>query len=264
MKGTGWIRAAKSGYIATSMLWCAAGLLLIFLPGTSVKLLCMAAGGLLTVCGIIKIIGYFSKDLYRLAFQFDLALGLLCLLLGLILLLNILGLPANWVVVLLVVLWKFLHPAAGALDVWFWIMFLGLAVLGEVLEMGVQVMNAKRHGSSTSGTVAGMVGAIAGAIFLAPLFFGLGAFIGALVGAWLGCLVMELLRGRPGKEAFDAAFGTMMGRFLGTVCKLGTGSAMVVLTAHRIWPDMAPVPPPLHPVTPEPGQVVMLLKNWLC
>ena len=168
------------------------------------------------------------------------------------------------VVVLLVVLWKFLHPAAGALDVWFWIMFLGLAVLGEVLEMGVQVMNAKRHGSSTSGTVAGMVGAIAGAIFLAPLFFGLGAFIGALVGAWLGCLVMELLRGRPGKEAFDAAFGTMMGRFLGTVCKLGTGSAMVVLTAHRIWPDMAPVPPPLRPVVPEPGQVVMLLKNWLC
>ena len=104
----------------------------------------------------------------------------------------------------------------------------------------------------------------AGAIFLAPLFFGLGAFIGALVGAWLGCLVMELLRGRPGKEAFDAAFGTMMGRFLGTVCKLGTGSAMVVLTAHRIWPDMAPVPPPLRPVVPEPGQVVMLLKNWLC
>lgn len=91
MKGTGWIRAAKSGYIATSMLWCAAGLLLIFLPGTSVKLLCMAAGGLLTVCGIIKIIGYFSKDLYRLAFQFDLALGLLCLLLGLILLCNPVG-----------------------------------------------------------------------------------------------------------------------------------------------------------------------------
>ena len=76
--------------------------------------------------------------------------------------------------------------------------------------------------------------------------------------------VLELLRGRPGKEAFDAAFGTMMGRFLGTVCKLGTGSAMVVLTARRIWPDAVPVPPPLHPAVPEPGQVVMLLKNWLC
>ena len=109
--------------------------------------------------------GFIALASFSLAYAF-------IVLLGLILLLNILGLPANWVVVLLVVLWKFLHPAAGALDVWFWIMFLGLAVLGEVLEMGVQVMNAKRHGSSTSGTVAGMVGAIAGAIFLAPLFFG--------------------------------------------------------------------------------------------
>ena len=181
--------------------------------------------------------GFIALASFSLAYAF-------IVLLGLILLLNILGLPANWVVVLLVVLWKFLHPAAGALDVWFWIMFLGLAVLGEVLEMGVQVMNARRHGSSTSGTVAGMVGALAG--------------------AWLGCLVMELLRGRPGKEAFDAAFGTMMGRFLGTVCKLGTGSAMVVLTARRIWPDAVPVPPPLHPAVPEPGQVVMLLKNSLC
>ena len=85
MKGTGWIRAAKSGYIATSMLWCAAGLLLIFLPGTSVKLLCMAAGGLLTVCGIIKIIGYFSKDLYRLAFQYDSIYGVLLIGIGLLL-----------------------------------------------------------------------------------------------------------------------------------------------------------------------------------
>ena len=104
--------------------------------------------------------GFIALASFSLAYAF-------IVLLGLILLLNILGLPANWVVVLLVVLWKFLHPAAGALDVWFWIMFLGLAVLGEVLEMGVQVMNAKRHGSSTSGTVAGMVGAIAGAIFRA-------------------------------------------------------------------------------------------------
>ena len=91
MKQTGWIRAAKSGYIATSILWCAAGLVLLLMPGTSIKVLCMAAGGLLTVCGIIRIIGYFSRDLYRLAFQFDLAMGLLCLLLGLILLCNPVG-----------------------------------------------------------------------------------------------------------------------------------------------------------------------------
>ena len=140
--------------------------------------------------------GFIALASFSLAYAF-------IVLLGLILLLNILGLPANWVVVLLVVLWKFLHPAAGALDVWFWIMFLGLAVLGEVLEMGVQVMNAKRHGSSTSGTVAGMVGAIAGAIFLAPLFFGLGGRSGAALGGAGG-----VHRGSGGRLAGLPGHGT--------------------------------------------------------
>ena len=52
--------------------------------------------------------GFIALASFSLAYAF-------IVLLGLILLLNILGLPANWVVVLLVVLWKFLHPAAGAL-----------------------------------------------------------------------------------------------------------------------------------------------------
>jgi len=40
------------------------------------------------VFGLVKIIGYCSKDLYRLAFQFDLAFGILLLALGLILILR--------------------------------------------------------------------------------------------------------------------------------------------------------------------------------
>ena len=48
--------------------------------------------------------GFIALASFSLAYAF-------IVLLGLILLLNILGLPANWVVVLLVVLWKFLHPA---------------------------------------------------------------------------------------------------------------------------------------------------------
>ena len=42
----------------------------------------------LAVFGLVKIIGYCSKDLYRLAFQFDLAFGILLLALGLILILR--------------------------------------------------------------------------------------------------------------------------------------------------------------------------------
>ena len=45
-------------------------------------------GSLFVVFGCVKILGYLSKDLYRLAFQFDLAFGILLIILGLILLLR--------------------------------------------------------------------------------------------------------------------------------------------------------------------------------
>ncbi|WP_297218973.1 DUF456 domain-containing protein [uncultured Desulfovibrio sp.] len=185
-------------------------------------------------------------------------------LLGLLLLLNLPGLPANWLILALVGLWQFLHPQAGDLDIWFWAMAIGLALLGEALEMGVQVINARRHGSTRGGTLAGMIGAFAGAILLAPLFFGLGALLGALLGAWLGCFLVEFLRGRPLQDALDAAFGTMMGRFLGTVCKCGVGGAIVALTARRICPDVLPVRPDGLPVPPGPEQLVLWLGQFFC
>lgn len=172
---------------------------------------------------------------------FIIASGFLSLL-GLILVLNVFGLPANWLILGLVCLWKYVYPDTAHMDVLFFVMLIGFAVLGELLEFGLQIIKARKYGSSSSGTFAGMVGAIAGAILLAPLFFGLGALLGALLGAWTGCFIMEKCKGRPTGEAVDAAFGAMMGRFLGTVCKCGAGAAMLALTARYIWPE-APVPP---------------------
>lgn len=179
-------------------------------------------------------------------------IALLCF----VLFLNIFGLPANWIILGLVALWKLVVPSAS-LDVWFWVAMVGFGLLGEALELGVQVVKARHYGSSSSGTFAGMVGAFVGAILMAPLFWGLGALLGALVGAWLGCYAMEIFKGRPASEAMNAAMGAMMGRFLGTVCKCGTGAAMIALTAHRIWPDAA------APATvPEgPAEVVRLFLH---
>jgi len=189
--------------------------------------------------------------------------GAFITLLCFVLLLNIFGLPANWLMMGLVALWKLLHPGTASMDVWVWVMMVGIALAGEALEMGMQILKAKRYGSSSSGTFAGMIGAIAGAILLAPLFFGLGALIGALAGAWTGCFLMERLKGRPLREALDAAFGAMMGRFLGTVCKCGAGGAMLALAAGRIWPQ---VPPALSPaISPDaPTQVLLTLLRGLC
>ena len=82
------IKAAKIGYIMISILLCALGIVLIAVPDFSVTLLCKLSGGIMMLFGLVKIVGYCSKDLYRLAFQFDLAFGILLMALGIILIIR--------------------------------------------------------------------------------------------------------------------------------------------------------------------------------
>lgn len=76
------IKFAKTGYILISVLFYLAGIICIAVPGINGKAASIAGGIILIIYGIIKITGYFSKDLYCLAFQYDFACGLLLIVLG--------------------------------------------------------------------------------------------------------------------------------------------------------------------------------------
>lgn len=56
----------------------------MLLPEMSQMTICISSGIALIAYGIIKVIGYFSNDLYCLAFQCDLACGLFLIVLGII------------------------------------------------------------------------------------------------------------------------------------------------------------------------------------
>ena len=86
MRSVAGMRTAKIGYIVISVLLCAMGILLIVWPELSASVIGIICGILLIVFGAVKLVGYFSKDLYRLAFQYDLAFGILLILLGVIML----------------------------------------------------------------------------------------------------------------------------------------------------------------------------------
>ena len=60
----------------------ALGAVLFFLPGSFVPWIGRAMGVGMILFGAVKLVGYFSRDLYRLAFQYDLAFGILFLALG--------------------------------------------------------------------------------------------------------------------------------------------------------------------------------------
>lgn len=85
------MKTAKTGYIIISVMLCVLGILLIVIPDFSAKMLGIMMGILMIVFGSVKLVGYFSRDLYRLAFQYDLAFGLLLIVLGVLLLIY----PAN-------------------------------------------------------------------------------------------------------------------------------------------------------------------------
>ena len=77
MNSSGTLKIARNGYIVMAVVFCALGIFLMAVPEKAVKIICVLAGILFIADGIIKIIGYFSRDFYCLAFQFDLGFGIL-------------------------------------------------------------------------------------------------------------------------------------------------------------------------------------------
>lgn len=78
------LKKVKTGYIISSVILVLLGLFIMLKPELSIKAVCLLTGIVLIICGAFKIIGYFSKDLYALAFQHDLAFGVLAVVVGII------------------------------------------------------------------------------------------------------------------------------------------------------------------------------------
>lgn len=76
------MRIAKTGYVVMSILFCVLGTGLILHADIGTRLLGTLLGIAMIVFGIVKIVGYFSKDLFRLAFQYDLEFGSVLAVLG--------------------------------------------------------------------------------------------------------------------------------------------------------------------------------------
>ncbi len=82
------MKIAKIGCIAVSALLCAVGIFFIAVPDVSVKIIGIIVGLSLIAFGALRLVGCLSKDLYRLAFQYDMEAGILLIVLGGIILIN--------------------------------------------------------------------------------------------------------------------------------------------------------------------------------
>lgn len=76
------MQVAKYGYIFMSAVFCLVGLRILFAPIPRADTIGLFLGIAMLLFGVVKLVGYFSRDLFRLAFQNDLQFGILLIILG--------------------------------------------------------------------------------------------------------------------------------------------------------------------------------------
>jgi hypothetical protein len=150
--------------------------------------------------------------------------------------LTLLGLPGNWIVLLLAALYAWVIPNTWRCDIgpkWV-IALVVLAVIGEAVEflagaLGTQQAGGSRR-SAIGALVGSMVGGIVGATVALPVPL-IGPVIGALVvggvGAAIGAVVGELSAGGQANRSWQIGQAAFWGRLLGTGGKTLVGAVMV-------------------------------------
>ena len=78
------IKNFKNMYSILTICLILVGAVLLIAPGLSLDVVCIIFGIYMIIYGAVKIMGYFAKDAYQLAFQFDLALGIVIAIVGIV------------------------------------------------------------------------------------------------------------------------------------------------------------------------------------
>lgn len=153
-------------------------------------------------------------------------------------LLNLLGLPGNWIVLAGGALYTHFGPRAGRLDIGWGVVgaLLALAVLGELIEFFAAIWGTQRAGGSWRGAALALLGSVVGGII--GLFVGLpipviGSLLAALLcasfGASVGAVIGERWTGRDFDTSLKIGGAAFWSRMAGTIAKSVAGALMVAL-----------------------------------
>jgi len=151
-----------------------------------------------------------------------LGLGIICLA---AVLCTVVRLPGTWVIVAAAAGYGWLTDWAHV-GVTFVVIFAGVAVVGEVVELAMSAVTARKAGASRRAGWGALIGGFVGMfIFSLPLPL-IGTIFGALVGCFVGALVAELTVKK--EFAHGAKVGTFsaIGFVLGMVTKIALAMMM--------------------------------------
>jgi uncharacterized protein YqgC (DUF456 family) len=151
-----------------------------------------------------------------------------------VLLLHAVGLPANWILLGLALLYALitgLSPVGwGTL-----LVLAALAGLAELLEFGIGVGYTAKRGATRWGLGGAFVGGIGGGVALSSVVPPFGSLVGVFLGSFLGAVLFEYIA----QERLDAALrsgrAAFFGRVFGAVVKTMCGFWMWGVLVWRIF-----------------------------
>lgn len=78
------LKTIKNAYLILTICSVMVGAMLLIWPQIGVNVLCRIYGAFLLMFGLAKLYGYFTRDIFQLAFQHDFGLGIVSLILGIV------------------------------------------------------------------------------------------------------------------------------------------------------------------------------------
>ena len=143
-------------------------------------------------------------------------------------------LPGTWLIVTVAIAYGWWADWQRVEIVIAWLL-LGLAVIGEALELLTSVLTAKRAGATRQAAWGGLAGGLLGMFFLSflvpvPV---VGTMIGALVGCFAGAALAELWMRREIGQGAKVGFFSAIGFALGAAAKIAIALVMsgILLTS---------------------------------
>lgn len=98
------------------------------------------------------------------------------------------------------------------------IVFTAITILFLLMDFLAPLLGAKKYKAGKFGIIGSFLGTVIGVVAFGPIGIILGPFLGAFAG--------ELISGKQQKQAFDSAFGALLGLLFGTLLKLVFGLVM--------------------------------------
>lgn len=139
-----------------------------------------------------------------------------------------LGIPGTWIILTAVFVYDLL-PKLQDISTNILLLFLGMCILGEIIEYYLSVSSTKKYGSSNWGVAGAIIGGIIGAVIGVPVLI-IGSVLGLFIGAFFGAFIFEVIAKKDLEKGFRAGVGAFKGKIGAILAKEIIGLGIVVIS----------------------------------